>query len=302
MLLTIEYRRRPSALAYMARAFHRSPAFDVTGGFPGLRLVWRNLRIDRSELAVFTALTGLRAPGSVPLLYPHVAGFRLLMSLLTHPAWPLPIWRALQVRNHLLQQRPLEIGQPFDLHTSVGQQRMVDKGLEVDLLTQARVRDFVVWTSVVTVYYRGRFGQAGASPPLARAPDPGQDAISQWRTQHGGGVPFGRLTGDYNGIHLWSPYARLFGFSRAFQHPQRVLGQCMARLPDPGADRPQRLDAWLKGPVCYGAEVVLRGRSQRDATTFGLFADGDPRPAIVGCWSPVTDDLGLLPGELLATA
>lgn len=302
MPLTVEYRRRPSALAYMARALHRSPAFAVAAGFPRLRLVWRNVRIDAGDLAVFTALTGLRTPGSVPLLYPHVAGFRLLMALLTHPAWPLPIWRALQVRNHLVQQRPLEIGQPFDLHTGVGPQRVVDKGLEVDLLTQARVRGHVVWTSAVTFYYRGRFGQAGAPPPLARAPEPGPAAIAQWRTQHGGGVPFGRLTGDYNGIHLWSPYARLFGFPRAFQHPQRVLGQCMARLPDPGADRPQRLDAWLKGPVCCGAEVVLRGRSQPDGTTFGLFADGDARPAIVGCWSLDTGNLGLAPAELLATA
>jgi hypothetical protein len=290
MQVTVEYRRRPSALAYMARAFHRSRPFEVAAGFPAVRVLWRDVRVDRGELAAFTALTGLRAQRWVPLLYPHVTGFRLLMSLLTHPAWPLPIWRALQVRNHLVQHRPIEIQGTFGLQTSVGEQRVLERGLEVDLCTQARVGDDVAWESIVTFYYRGRFGAPGMPSPLAQAPEPGEEEVARWHTQRGAGLPFGRLTGDYNGIHLWSPYARLFGFPRAFHHPQLVLGQCMARLPDPGPERPQRLDAWLKGPVFYGADVVLRGRSHSDAFPFGLFAGGDARPAIVGCWSTVGTD------------
>ena len=295
MQLNVDYRRRPSALAYMARALHRAGAFDAAAGFPAVRVAWRDVRIDRGELAAFTALTGLRAQRWLPLLYPHVAGFRLLMALLTHPAWPLPIWRALQVRNRLTQQRPLGVDEAFDLLTSIGEQRVVERGLEVDLCTQARVGGDVAWASVVTFYYRGRFGAPGTPSPLARAPEPAGEELARWRAAAGGGVRFGRLTGDYNGIHLWAPYARRFGFARAFLHPQRVLAQCMARVPGPGAQQPQRLDAWLKGPVCYGAEVVLRGHTQTDATTFGAFADGDPRPAIVGCWSALAQDARAAP-------
>jgi hypothetical protein len=195
MQVTVEYRRRPSALAYMARAFHRSRPFEVAAGFPAVRVLWRDVRVDRGELAAFTALTGLRAQRWVPLLYPHVTGFRLLMSLLTHPAWPLPIWRALQVRNHLVQHRPIEIQGTFGLQTSVGEQRVLERGLEVDLCTQARVGDDVAWESIVTFYYRGRFGAPGMPSPLAQAPEPGEEEVARWHTQRGPGCRSGASPG-----------------------------------------------------------------------------------------------------------
>ena len=285
MQLDVEYRRRPSALAYMARALHRAPELRLGGGFPALRLTWRGIRRDDRALADFAVLTGLEVERALPLLYPHVIGFRLQMALLTHPAFPLPIWRALQVRNHLLQWRALAADQPFDLAVSVGAQRVLEKGLEIDLHSSVSVAGSIAWESIVTYYYRGRFGTAGPASALARSPDAGNQEVVRWRTTSGSGIRFGRLTGDYNGIHLSSAYARAFGFPCAFHHPQLVLGQCMARLQMAESGQPQRLDAWLKGPVCHGAEVVLRARRESEATTFALFADGDSRPAICGRWS-----------------
>lgn len=289
----VEFQRRPSALAYMTGAVHRKAPPDRVAALPPLRFVWHRMRIERDEVAHFAALTGLAAGGGVPVLYLHTVGFRLLMALLTYRAWPLPIWGALQVRNHLLQHRPIPVGAVLELETRVAGHRVLDKGIEADLRTTARLDDRTAWESVATFYYRGRFGEAGPASPLARAPATGVRELARWRTAGGVGLRFGRLTGDYNGIHLWTPYARMSGFRRAFHHPQLVLGQSLARLPAFDPDAPQRLDAWLKGPVFYGAEVVLRGTPAGAATAFGLFADGDPRPAIVGRWSAGAQDLSL---------
>jgi len=293
MATQVEFRRRPSALAYMIGAFHRAAPLHLPAGLPPLRLVWHGLPVDRREVGQFLALTGLPASGCVSVLYPHVVGFRLLMALLTHRAWPLPIWNALQVRNQLVQHLPIAVGSRLELETRAAGHRVLDKGLEVDLHTAARMDGRVAWESVVTFYWRGRFGEPGPAPALARAPEAGAQEIARWRTGDGSGLRFGRLTGDYNGIHLWAPYARLFGFRRAFHHPQLVLGQCLARLPAPDPAAPQRLDAWLKGPVFHGSPVVLRGGAAGGATTFGLFADGDARPAIVGRWGTVAEDLNV---------
>jgi hypothetical protein len=100
----------------------------------------------------------------------------------------------------------------------------------------------------------------------------------------GGGWAFGRLTGDYNGIHTWNWYARRLGFRAAFSHPQRAAGLCLARLREPQADA-QTLDLWIKGPVFYGAEVMLRAVDDERGVRFGLALAGDPRPAIAGAWS-----------------
>jgi len=109
----------------------------------------------------------------------------------------------------------------------------------------------------------------------------------RWTVPGGGELRSGWLTGDYNGIHLLDWYARRFGFRGAFQHPQRVIGECLARLPRPMAALPLQLEVWLKGPVYYGAEVALRFSDSRDALSFALHVEDDPRPAIVGRVSAV---------------
>ena len=159
--------------------------------------------------------------------------------------------------------------------------------MEVDLHTTVEVERQLAWESVNTFYYRGRFGEAGPPSPMASAPEAGDEVIDRWRTPAGGGLGFGGLTGDYNGIHWWSTYARLFGFRGAFHHPQLVLGQALAHLAEGASAPAQRLDAWLKGPVYHGSAVTLRARPGTDGTAFAVVAEGEERPAIVGRWRAV---------------
>ena len=94
-----------------------------------------------------------------------------------------------------------------------------------------------------------------------------------------GGWRYGRLSGDYNPLHWSGAYARRHGFGGAFLHPQRVLGQCLARL---GARGATDLEAWIKGPVFYGAEVEMRSDADADGIRFALHVEDDARPAFVG--------------------
>ena len=240
--------------------------------------------MEPRHLAELLRLTGLRAEKDLPLLYPLVFGFPLQMVILTDPAFPLPIWGALQIRNHVVQHRPVSAGAVLDLETRVAGQRILDRGAEVDLHTTIRSRDDLVWENVNTFYYRGRFGEAGTASPLARSPEPGDAVVAQWFMPAGGGWRFAGLTGDYNGIHWVRCYARLFGFRRDFHHPQLVLGQCMARVAPHDPALPQRLDAWLKGPVYYNSKVQLWATAEPNDATFALVPDGESRPAIIGRW------------------
>jgi acyl dehydratase len=280
----LEFTRPPSVVAYMLRAALPSAGRRKAGGFPPLRARWRGYRADPRELAQFLQLTGLRADGSLPLLYPQVAGFRVPMVIVTHPAFPLPIWRALQIRNHLVQHRPIPADAELEFETRVAAQRMLEKGAEVDLHTAVRTRDGLSWESLTTFYYRGRFPGADEASPLAAAPAVGERLAGEWRTLRGVGWRFAGLTGDYNGIHYGNLYARLADFPRAFHHPQLMVGQCLARMQDPDPGRPQRLDAWLKGPVFYGTDVRLRATAHDGGQAFALDVQGDARPALLGRW------------------
>ncbi len=273
-----EFRSAPSALAFMARAIVTPSRPGWKSEAPRIAAAWHGHRVGERTLAPFLACTGLHQSPDWPLLYPQAAGFRLQMALLTERSFPLPIWNSLQVRNRLQLHRPFDRGVVLDLRTQVAERRVLQKGAEIDLRTTAHAGGSLVWEGISTFYYRGRYGEPDLSAPVASAPLVEGSRIAEWRAPEHGRFLFGRLTGDYNGIHLADWYASRFGFRRAFLHPQRMLGQCLAHLPPPAARAPLGLEAWLKGPVFYGARVALRG----SAGGFALHIEGDERPAIVG--------------------
>lgn len=278
------YSRRPSAIAFMARALLPSPGLRPDAGLPAMALTWNGLRFSPGDLAAFEAATGLGAADGISILYPHVIGFRLQMALLTHPAFPLPIWNALQIRNRLVSHRRLDAAGVYDLEARTDALRILDKGAEVDLRTSLARDGDRHWESTITIFYRGDFKGTRETVALPAAPDLATAPwIDRFRAPVGGGGRFGRLTGDYNGIHLWNAYARGFGFRAAFAHPQRIAGMCLARLRAPEADA-QVLELWLKGPIYYGAEVTLRAAGGPGGPRFGLSLAGDDRAAVVGSW------------------
>lgn len=288
----LDFRRPPAAWRYMLGAFW--PSHGVRAGrFPDISAQWGPWRASPRDAHDFLRLCGLpAAAGQMPWLLPHAIGFRLQMAVLTHPAFPLPIWRVLQVRNQLLQLRPIGLDEPLDFECCIHSHRVLDKGLEVELQTGIRADGLLACQSLNTFYVRGRFGAASAPAAGAEAPRVGGDPLATWHLPGGGGWRFGELTGDYNGIHLWDAYARRFGFKRAFFHPLRALAQGLARLPPSQQPASHRLDAWLKGPVYQDSDVQLKGRAQGSGSALALHLAGDPRPAIVAHWRPGMADRG----------
>jgi len=278
-----QHKRAPSAFAFMARAFLPSRGLARDGALPSIVQRWEGLRIEADHLVQFHRASGLAEEDGVSVLYPHVLGFRLQMALLTHRAYPLPIWNALQIRNRLVRHRHFHAGERLDLETRIGAHRIVDKGIEIDLQSRLMRESECCWESEVTYFYRGRFGipaveSSAEVPRLSRAP-----VVERFRMPQGGGWHFGTLTGDYNGIHWAGWYARRLGFRAAFPHSQRVAGMCLARLRGP-TSAAQTLRLWIKGPVFYGAEVVLNAAAIDQGVQFGLSLDGDQRVALLGQW------------------
>jgi hypothetical protein len=266
----------------MIRAFRGPARLPGAVEFPAIVERWTGFRIGQDHEQL---LRGTMAVGTDSILYPHVAGFRLQMTLLTHPAFPLPIWNALQIRNSMVRHRPLERSTSYVLETVIGAHRLVEKGLEVDLHTSLSRGDDRDWESVVTYFYRGRFEEASARVAQPPSPDlSAAKAVASFRTPRSARWAFGSLTGDLNGIHMWDAYARRYGFAAAFMHPQRAIGLALSRMGLPNSER-QSLRVWIKGPVLYDTDVVLLADEQARDHAFALSLNGDSRQAIAGVWS-----------------
>lgn len=274
---TLEYRRRPSVIAYMLRAMLPAPRRGGLGTQIAAR--WHGHVVDRAARADFLRVTGLRASDTLSILEPHTFGFPLTMALLTHPSFPVPIWDVLQIRNHLRLHREIPLDARLDLEVRLVAARTLDKGAELDLRTELRIGAELAWDSMVTFSTRRGFPAHGAPSELARAPVEVGPLVERWAMTDDAHWRFCALTGDYNGVHTSDAWARRFGFSRALYHPARVLGAFLARHPTLSGAR--SLDAWLKGPVPHGAELRVH-LAQRDHTTdFALFVEAQ-RPAILG--------------------
>lgn len=277
-MVHLAYQRRPAALPYVLRALW--PRRRRGNLPPALSASWAGHRADPRELAAFARITGLPLGDTLPLLYPHTFGFRLVMAILTHPVFPVPIFGLLQIRNHIHQHRPIPVTARMDFATSIAAVRLVTKGAEFDLATSVQSKGEEVCKSVITIFARGRFGEPQPAAALTRAPEVAGPVAAQWTLRDADHWRFGRFTGDYNGVHFWDRYARWFGFERALYHPPRVLAECVGRL-RVNESGPVVFDAWIKGPVPHGASVRMRAESAAGATAFALYTEPD-RPSIVG--------------------
>ena len=277
--IRLDYRAKPSVLGFMSRVLRPSPGFSGDGQLPDIQARWSGHRTSRRGLLDFLDLSDLPAGEGLSILYPHTVSFPMLMAVLSHPAFPLPIWKVLQVRNRLTLHEPIALDAVLDFTVRTGARRVLEKGVEMDFHVNAKTGGRSVWDAVNTFYARGRFGaaeaEACASPAVAGT------KATEWHMPARGRWRYGLLSGDVNPLHMSDWYARRFGYMSAFTHPQRAIGQCLGHL---GAahQEPMQLETWIKGPVFYGAKVSLRSESRPAEQLFALHLDGDARPAIVG--------------------
>lgn len=284
------YTAAPSGLAMMLKALRPKPGWNRKQGFPDHSFIWRDYRIAPEALALLQRIAGrddAMTAERLKLLVPHVTGFRLTMAMLMHPSWPLPIRRALQLRNRITRTGEIRLAYPSDLVVQATGWRVNHKGIELDIHAQLLQDEDCPWESVTTFYYRGRFdgprahGDTGGAPLASPLIDPSLPPAAHWTVDDTRRLRFAALTGDYNPLHLIDSAARRMGFAAASAHPQRIAAQCLGHFA-PTDPEPRQLELWLKGPVYYGRAVTLRESRSDDGHEFALWADGDERPAMAG--------------------
>jgi acyl dehydratase len=278
------FTRAPSALRYMLRAALAWRVRQVPdAGLPPLAAEWRGCQPDDATLALFERLTGLDSAVHVHPLLLHARGFRLHMTLLTHPEFPLPVWRMFQIHNTLVNHAPVPRGRPLTQEVRILGARPVARGIEVDAASVHRMDGETVFETRTVFYLRGRFGCARGAQTDRVPPALPARIVGDWSVERGDPFAFGRLTGDYNGIHVWDTYARVLGFPRALAHPQRSLARIALHSGSWHALQHFRAEVWLRGPVSYGRVHDLHlSDTSTSAYDFGITARGERRPSILG--------------------
>lgn len=246
-----------------------------------LRASWHDIHLNPRYVQAFHAACGLDLRDGISILYPMTLAYPIIQRMLSNTAAPMPMFRVLNTRMVMQQYRALSTEDRPSVEANVEAVRRVPKGLDLDVRIRLQVNGSLAWECVMTFFYRGRF--AGEATPVAA--DPGPRVVTPqhgatWTLPAAGALRFGQVSGDTNPIHYGRFYAKAFGFERDFAQPLLVIGQALSRLPHPQAEKPQRLEARLKGPVYYERTLKLAAESTSQRCCFEVYCEPNPKPSI----------------------
>ncbi|WP_166255235.1 MaoC family dehydratase [Marinobacter salicampi] len=236
----------PGLLSLYGRALlpkRRTGSVDA-GRIPQLEAEIIGMQTDTPDLYRYSKLCGFAARTSVPVTWPHILAFPLHLKLLTNPAFLLPLLGLVHLRNEITQYRPIGVGERLNLTVRLGNEAETDRGLEFDLIAEARAGGKLVWQEASTTLHR-RSGSAQKKKT-------GRPSLEQWpntievKAPGSIGRQYGRLSGDMNPIHMHALTARAFGFPRAIAHGMWSKARCLALL--------SQQEDWRSGAVTIGCD------------------------------------------------
>ena len=227
----------PSGMLNMARAAAGALPFVPRGDrLPSRTLVVDDVPIDRSNVAAYAAVTGLRYRDAVPLTYPFALTFPTVMELITGFDFPFSAMGAVHVENSITAHRPIAVSDTVRIRVHAANLREHRKGLLVDVLTDVHVGNEPAWQQVTTFLHQQRTSLSDEPkpepPPQPKLPPPNAVLrITPRQIRR-----YASIGGDHNPIHTSVVGAKLFGFPTVIAHGMfsaaAALANIEGQLPD----------------------------------------------------------------------
>ncbi len=257
---TVETTDQPGGLRNLLRAAVGAlPFIPRSDELPDRTLRVAGIEIDRSNVAKYASVTGLRYGDQVPLTYPFTLTFPVMMSLVTAFDFPFAAMGSVHTGNHITQHRPISVTDAVDVKVHAENLREHRKGLLVDLVADVNVGNDLAWHQVSTFLHQQRTSLSDEpKPPPKKQPKlPPPKAILS--VTPGQIRRYASVGGDHNPIHTNPIAAKLFGFPTVIAHGMysaaAVLANIEGQLPDA-----------VRYSVKFGKPLVLPAKT-------GLYVD-----------------------------
>ncbi|HEY3758886.1 MAG TPA: MaoC/PaaZ C-terminal domain-containing protein [Solirubrobacteraceae bacterium] len=249
------------------------------GELPALELALPQVAVDRDRLAAYTHVCGFSLRDTLPATYPHVLAFGLHLALLTDRRFPFPAIGLVHLSNRIVQHRPIQLGETFDLRVYTTSLQEHPRGRTFALVSEARVAGELVWEDRSTMLRRGARAATERRETSSGDGEPGEDGGRRESEEPGGSEPgvsaaaeppalpprsalwrlpgdlgrrYAAVSGDRNPIHMHALSAKAFGFPRAIAHGMWSKAHCLAALE-------QLLPDSFSVTVDFGRPMLLPG-------------------------------------------
>ncbi len=284
--IQLHFHDRPgNGLAILKALILPRKGFNAAIGLPDLQAHWHGVHVDKAALNEYLALLDIEPDAYWPIAYPHVLAGTMHMNMLAHGAFPIRLLGALHLKNRIVQYRPIALDESVDIDARFGEFRLVEKGVEFDLVTEVKAGGSLVWQETSIYLARGRYGGQENPSPQASFELPGltdSETLRSWHVPGDRGRQYAAISGDYNPIHVSALLAKVFGFDRDIAHGFGILAQALeysARLRDsPPELRTVQMDVVFKGPVYLQSELSIKQNLAQSVDRFDIYCDDNDRP------------------------
>lgn len=216
----IELPSLPSTFDIYSRAVLGAlPVVGASGdSLPDDVLVLRSLKVDPDDLAEYTKVCGLRFGDSLPLTYPFILTFPLVMKLMVSKGFPFAAVGSVHAENVIEQFRPISVTEPLDIAVHAENMREHRKGLLVDLVSEVHVGRELVWRQTSTFLHQQRTSLSGQPKPEPKEEEIPLVPTSTLRVDQKIIDRYAAVSGDRNPIHVSTLGAKAFGFPKTIAH------------------------------------------------------------------------------------
>jgi acyl dehydratase len=215
--------------------------------------------LDVQHIARYAAVCGFEPAAQVPLTYPQMLTFPLVMHYMSSPACPWPAMGTVHLANAITQQAPLAAGDAVRVELQTGELLAHEKG-QVFTLALRILRERsgeCVWEATQTLLRMGVRAPVGHPFNTELGPDLPLTRLGQFDAPADIGRRYAPVSGDYNPIHLWPFTAQLLGFRRAIAHGLWTQARALALLQPDGVLPQASLQTVFKRPLLLPAQATL---------------------------------------------
>lgn len=215
--------------------------------------------LDAQHIARYAEVCGFAPASAVPLTYPQMLTFPLVMHYMTSGACPWPAMGTVHLANTITQHAPLVAGDAVRVELHTGELLAHEKGqvFTLNLRILRHGMDECVWQATQTLLRVGVRSPVGQPFDATVGPDLPLTRLGEFKAPADIGRRYAPVSGDYNPIHLWPLTARLLGFQRAIAHGLWTQARALALLQPDGVWPQATLHTVFKRPLFLPAQATV---------------------------------------------
>ncbi len=215
--------------------------------------------LDAQHIARYAEVCGFERASQVPLTYPQMLTFPLVMHYMTSDACPWPAMGTVHLANAITQHAPMAAGDVVRVELQTGELLAHEKGqvftLALRILREASGES--VWEATQTLLRIGVRAPVGRPFEAELGPDLPLTREAEFDAPADIGRRYAPVSGDFNPIHLWPLTAKLLGFKRAIAHGLWTQARALALLQPDGVLPQASLQTVFKRPLLLPAQATL---------------------------------------------